>query len=106
MNTLRHLTIAGIGFAALAAAQDAASQPQHVVVPFRDAAAPRKLEVNVVMTATLTVRGTERADVAIDYTARGVAGPRRTSEPPPGMHRIGGSSVLDATQDGNTVRVN
>jgi len=104
MNILRDLTIVGIGLAAMAAAQE---QTQHLTVPFRDAAAPRKLEVNLATAATLTVRGTERADVAIDYTPRGPYTPRYShSEPPPGMHRIGGSSLLDATEDGNTVRVN
>ena len=106
MNILRRFMIVGTGFAALAAAQDS-PQPQHVTVPFRDPAAPRKLEVNLATMATLTVRGTERTDVAIDYTMRGPFAPRpRISEPPPGMHRIGGSSALEASQDGNVVRVN
>jgi hypothetical protein len=107
MNTLRHLTITGVAFAALAAAQDATPQPQHLTASFRDPAAPRKVEINLATMASLTVRGTERADVAIDYTMRGPFTPRpRISEPPPGMHRIGGSSALEAVQDGNVVRVN
>lgn len=97
--------IVGTGLAALAAAQEN-PQAQHVTAAFRDPAAPRKLEVNLMTTTSLTVRGTERADVAIDYTVRGSGAVRRSSEPPPGMHRIGGSSTLDVTPDGNVVRVN
>ncbi len=105
MKTLRNLTILAAGFAALAAAQDAAPAGAACAVSRRRRAAQAGSECDDDM-GTLTVRGTERADVAIDYTSRGAVGAGRSTEPPPGMHRIGGSSVLDATQDGNTVRVN
>lgn len=106
MNTLRRLIIVGIGFVAVAAAQDAAPQTQHVTAAFRDPAAPRRLEVSLATMATLTVRGTERTDVAIDYAVLGGIAPRPgVSAPPPGMHRIGGSSALDVNEDGNVVRV-
>ncbi len=107
MRILKHLALLGAGFAALAAAQEAL-QPQHATAQFRDPAAPRKLEVNLTMTTTLTVRGTERTDVAVDYTLHGpfAQRPRATEPPPPGMHRIGGSGALDVSQDGNVVRVN
>src|SRR5580704_3273604 len=103
MNGLKTWMILGAGFAALSAAQDV--PPQHMTVPFRDAAAPRKLEVNLTM-GNVTVRGAERADAAIDYTMRGFGPVRRANEPPPpGMHRIGGAGALDITQDNNVVRV-
>ena len=107
MNSSKYLTrrliFVGIAFAALAQAQEG---PQHATAQFRDPAAPRKLEVNLESVASLTVRGTERADVAIDYTLRGSARERpRASEPPPGMHRIGGASALDVNQEGNVVRI-
>jgi Putative adhesin len=102
MKALGTLTMVGVGLAALAAAQD---NPQHVVAQFRDSAAPRKLEVTLAM-ANVTVRGTQRTDAAIDYTLRDGVAPRRNNQtPPPGMHRIGGSSAIDVIQDSNVVRV-
>lgn len=106
MNTLGRLFVLGAGFAALAAAQDAGSNavPQRITAAFKDPAAPRKLEVNVLM-GNVTVRGAERADALIDYTVRGAARRRATEPPPPGMHRIGGAGTLEVTEDNNTVRV-
>jgi len=77
-----------------------------VTAAFKDPAAPRKLEVNLMM-GNVTVKGTERTDVLVDYTLRGGApGRKRANDPPPpGMHRIGGSGTLEVTEDGNTVRV-
>jgi hypothetical protein len=96
------MVVLGAGFAALAAAQDV---PMHMTATFKDPAAPRKLEVNVMM-GNVTVRGTERADALIDYTVQGEAARRRATEPPPpGMHRIGGAGTLEVTEDNNTVRV-
>jgi hypothetical protein len=104
MNTLRQCMILGAGFAALAAAQDS-SQPQRVTAQFRDPAAPHKLEVTLMNgTANVTVRGVERNDVEVNYTGRG-SGSRGFSQPPPGMHRIGGSGTIEVIQDNNTVRV-
>jgi len=102
MNTFNTLIIAGAAAAALALAQDA----QHLVVPFRDPAAPHKIEITLPM-ASITVRGTQRSDVAIDYSlSNGVAVQRRGSqEPPPGMHRIGGTNAFDVAQDNNTIRI-
>jgi DUF4097 and DUF4098 domain-containing protein YvlB len=104
MNMLKRLSLIGAGFAVLAAAQDAGT-PQRITATFKDPAAPRKLEVNLLM-GNVTVRGTERADALVEYTVRGQATKRRAPEPPPpGMHRIGGSGTLDVTEDNNTVRV-
>lgn len=102
MNTFSTLIIAGAAAAALALAQD----NQHVVVPFRDPAAPHKIEITLPM-ASITVRGTQRSDVAIDYSlSNGVAVQRRGGqEPPPGMHRIGGTNAFDVAQDNNTIRI-
>jgi Putative adhesin len=103
MNISKRLIFLAAGFAALAAAQDT---PVHLTATFKDPAAPGKLEVNVVM-GNVTVRGTARADIVIDYTVRGGSARQRATEPPPpGMHRIGGVSPLDVSEDGNTVRVN
>lgn len=102
MNIIKRLVFLAAGFAVLAAAQDT---PVHLTATFKDPAAPRKLEVNVMM-GNVTVRGAERADVLIDYTAKGAEARRRATEPPPpGMHRIGGAGVLEVTEDDNTVRV-
>src|ERR1700728_4242749 len=102
MKPLRRIVILGAGFAALAAAQDA---PVRLTATFKDPAAPRKLEVNVMM-GNVTVRGTERADALIEYTVRGATARRRATEPPPpGMHRIGGAGTVEVTEDNNTVRV-
>lgn len=107
MKALGPLTIVGVGLAAVAAAQGTAQDnaAQHVTAQFRDSAAPRKLEVALAM-ANITVRGTQRTDAAIDYTLRDGVAPRRNNQaPPPGMHRIGGSSAIDVIQDSNVVRV-
>lgn len=102
MKKLMTLATVGVGLAALAAAQD---NVQHLVVPFTDPAAQHKLEVTLPM-ASVTVRGTQRKDAAIDYDFRdGVPARRGNQAPPPGMHRIGGTNALDVTQDGNVVRV-
>lgn len=103
MRTFSTLMIAGTAVAALSAAQDSA---QHLVVPFRDPAAPHKIEITLPM-ASVTVRGTQRSDVAIDYSlSNGVAVQRRGSQdPPPGMHRIGGANAFDVAQDNNTIRI-
>ncbi len=79
MNTLKRSIFLAAGFAVLAAAQDA---PVHMTATFKDPAAPRKLEVNVMM-GNVTIRGTERADVLIDYTVKGAEARRRATEPPP-----------------------
>lgn len=103
MTISKKYLILGAAFAALAAAQDNA--PQRITVPFRDPAAPRKLEVNLPM-SNVTVRGSERADAVIDYTLRGPGAARRNGEaPPPGMHRIGGTGTLDVAQENNVIRV-
>jgi hypothetical protein len=104
MNTLERLLVLGAGFAAMAAAQDAGA-PQRITATFKDPAAPRKLEVNLLM-GNITVRGAERADALVEYTLHGPAAQRRVKEPPPpGMHRIGGTGTLEVTEDNNTVRV-
>ncbi len=102
MNSFKRAVLMGLGIAALAAAQDNAAQ--RVTVPFRDASAPRKLEVTLLM-GSVTVRGYDGRDAVVEYTGRAVTPNRRGGTPPPGMHRIGGSGGLDITEDNNVVRV-
>lgn len=105
MKKITGWAISAAAFAAAGLAQDASpNQTQRTTVPFRDPAAAHKLEVNLTSgRATVTVKGTERSDVLVEYTGR--AGSRGFSQPPPGMHRIGGSGNLDVIEDNNVVRV-
>jgi len=108
--TSRFLT--GVGLAAMAALQLGAQDGrQQITMPFRDPSMPRKLIVEG-GTGSLTIRGYDGQDALIEYTGReipGANGPRgrsNRSEPPDGMHRIGGARGLDITEESNTVRVN
>lgn len=107
MKTYMGWIITGVAAAALVSAQDAPTgAQQHYTMQFRDPAAPKKLEVTLMTAAAnVTVRGVQRNDAEIEVTGGNFRGPRRASDPPPGMHRIGGSGSLDVTQDNNTVRV-
>ena len=72
-------------------------------VQFRDPSAPKKVEISLMTAAAnVTVRGTQRNDVAVDWTGS-LREARGRQEPPPGMHRLGGSGSLDVTQDSNNV---
>jgi len=104
----------GMGLAALAAAQPqpGADGRQQITMPFRDPSMPRKLIVEG-GTGSLTIRGYDGQDAIIEYTGREIPGRagrgrggRNASEPPAGMHRIGGAQGLDITEESNTVRVN
>jgi hypothetical protein len=99
-----NIALIGAGCAVVAAAQDA-GPTQRIVMPFRDASAPRKLVVNLLF-GSVTIKGYEGKDAVVEYTSRGGILPRRAPEaPPPGMHRIGPAGGLDVTEDNNTVRV-
>ena len=103
----------GMGLAALAVAQPqpgAQEGRQQITMPFRDPSMPRKLVVEG-GTGSVTVRGYEGQEAIIEYTGREIPvansrGRGGRSDPPDGMHRIGGSRGLDITEDNNTVRVN
>lgn len=100
---MRTLTLIGLGWAALACAQD--NGPQRITMPFRDPSMPRKLEVNL-MLGGVTVRGYNGNEVVVEYTGSASLLPgRRNSTPPPGMHRIGGAGGLEVTEDNNVVHV-
>ena len=96
---MRKLILTILGFAALASAQEA----QRITMPFRDPSMPRKLDVNLMM-GSVTVKGYDGNDAVIEYTGRGVLR-RNAPEPPPGMHRIGGSGGLEVTEENNVVRI-
>ena len=86
--------IGGIAFA-----QDA----DRMTVPFRDASKPKTLVVKMIR-GGITVHGYQGTDVIIE--GQGVSRARRSHEPPPGMHRIGGdNSGLEATEDDNVITV-
>ena len=96
----------------MAAAQPGVSEGrQQITMPFRDASMPRKLVVEG-GTGSLTIRAYDGQDAIIEYTGREIPGANNRgnraarSEPPDGMHRIGGSRGLDITEESNTVRVN
>lgn len=103
MNRLLILSCTAILMAPAALPQDT----QKASVAFSDASRPRKLVVDTTF-GSVTVRGYGGQEVVVESTGRGgVRGPgRRESEPPAGMHRIGGNnSGLEITEENNTVRV-
>lgn len=102
MKNLLVLSFAAVLMAPSARPQDT----QKVTVPFRNPSQPRKLVVDM-MLGSVTVRGYEGQEVTVEATGRNVGrAPRRQTEVPAGMHRIGGSSSgLDVTEDNNTVKV-
>jgi hypothetical protein len=104
MSRIFWFLTAGLG--ALAWAQDA--QPDRVTMPFRDASKPRTLVVNV-PNGNITIRGYEGNDAIIEGNTNSDGAPRtriRSSQPPPGMHRIGETGTgLDVTEENNVVTV-
>ena len=103
MKIFWRIMAAGLALTGFAAAQD---NQQHVTVPFRDPAGAKKLEVSLpTAVSNLTVRGVQRNDVEIDFSGNGFRLNRGQSEPPAGMHRLGGNAPLGVTQDNNVVRV-
>lgn len=90
---------------AILAAPLFSQEPQRITMPFRDASAPRKLVVDL-MIGSVTVRGYDGKDAIVEYTTRGGGPRRRAAEPPPqGMHRIGPAAGIEVTENNNTVRV-
>ncbi|MEO5926772.1 MAG: DUF4097 family beta strand repeat-containing protein [Bryobacteraceae bacterium] len=75
-------------------------------VAFPNPGQPRKLVVDSMM-GSVTVRGYDGQEVIIETSGGRSPARKRTSEPPPGMHRIGsnGGDVNITTQD-NTIRIN
>ena len=103
MKRLLILSFTAILMAPAALPQDT----QKASVAFSDASRPRKLVVDTTF-GSVTVRGYNGQEVVVESSGRGgVRGPgRRESEPPAGMHRIGGNnSGLEITEENNTVRV-
>src|SRR5579862_662190 len=101
MNRLTMLTIIVAVSAPLALSQD------RLTVPFRNPSQPRKLIVDTMM-GTVTVKGYDGQEAIVEGSGRGsvwgIAG--KQIEPPPGMHRIGGTTGgLEVTEDNNTVKV-
>lgn len=77
-----------------------------ITIPFRNTTQPRKLVVDS-MLGSVTVRGYEGQDVIVEWSG-GNSGrrPKKSQEPPPGMHRIGPSNAdIEATEENNTVKV-
>lgn len=103
---MRIANILFLSCAAAALAQD--TGPQRVTMPFSDPAAPKKLEVNLVM-GGVTVRGYDGREATVEYSARGPVRVRRNGKEaesaPAGMQRLGGSGGLDVTESNNVVRV-
>lgn len=97
-----------LGAAAFLAASAAFPQEtQKATVAFSDPSRPRKLVVKT-MFGSVTVRGYNGQEAVVETTGRtGIRGPgRKETEPPAGMHRIGGSTPgIEITEENNTVRV-
>jgi len=85
----------------------AAMPQERATVPFSDASRPRKLVVDTTF-GSVTVRGYNGQEAVVETSNRdGIrARGRRESEPPAGMHRIGGNNAsLEITEENNTIRV-
>jgi hypothetical protein len=79
---------------------------ERMSIPFRSATQPRKLVVDS-MLGSVTVRGYEGQEVTVEWTG-GAPGrrPKKSQEPPPGMHRIGPpGGDIQATEDNNVVKI-
>jgi hypothetical protein len=103
MKRLLGLSFTGILMTAVALPQDT----QKASVAFSDPSRPRKLVVDT-MFGSVTVRGYSGQEAIVETTSRtGIRAPgRKETEPPAGMHRIGGnSSGVEVTEENNTVRV-
>jgi DUF4097 and DUF4098 domain-containing protein YvlB len=99
MKRLLVLSCAAVLMAPMALPQE------KVTVPFRNPSQPKKLVVDT-MLGSVTVRGYEGQEAIVELTNRSGRGPRRQTEVPAGMHRIGSSTAgLDITEDNNTVKV-
>jgi len=98
-NKAMIIFVAGALAGALAFGQDSGDR---VTVPFRDNSRPRTLVVSMIQ-GSITVRGYNGSDAIVE----GSGGSRhRSSNAPPGMHRIDPtSSGLDITEDNNVITI-
>lgn len=84
------------------AAQDSGDR---ITVPFRDAAGPKTLKVSL-QNGSVTVSGYEGKDAIIESSGHGPSRSRRSSQIPPGMHRIDQFGLgLDVTEENNVISV-
>jgi hypothetical protein len=101
-------TLLIFGAAAFLAAPAAFPQEtQKAMVAFSDPSQPKKLVVDT-MFGSVTVRGYSGQEAVVETTSRsGIRLPgQKETEPPPGMHRIGGNNAgLEITEENNTIRV-
>lgn len=89
--------------ATVARAQDDAAD--RVTVPFRDASKPRTVIVKLI-NGGMTIRGYDGKDAIIEGRGGRSRHSSRSSNVPPGMHRIDSNgSGLDVTEDNNIITV-
>jgi DUF4097 and DUF4098 domain-containing protein YvlB len=103
---MKRLLIVG-ATAFLAASAAFPQETQKATVAFSDPTRPRKLVVET-MFGSVTVRGYNGQEAIVETTGRtGIRAPgRKETEPPAGMHRIGGGSPgLEITEENNTIKV-
>ncbi len=82
-------------------------ETQRATIAFSDASRPKKLVVETSF-GSVTVRGYNGQEVVVETSGRGGArgAGHRETEPPAGMHRIGGNYAgLEITEENNTIRV-
>jgi hypothetical protein len=79
---------------------------QKATVAFSDPSRPRKLVVET-MSGSITVRGYGGQEAIVETTGTGFRARKgKETEPPAGMHRIGGDSAgVEISEENNTVRV-
>jgi hypothetical protein len=97
-----------LSFAAMLVAPAALPQDtQKATVAFSDPSRPRKLVVKT-MFGSVTVRGYNGQEAIVETTGRtGLRAPgSKETEPPAGMHRIGGRSPgIEIMEENNTIKV-
>ena len=94
------IALLGAGFVTTASAQD-----ETQVIPFSDPSRPGKIEVQLLNSGGITVRGENRRDVAVVIrTASGrPAPPERPA--PPGLRRLTQSPGLEISEERNEIKI-
>lgn len=98
------LAALSVGAVALPAQQQQQQQQagETITVPFTDPARPGSVRVSV-HSGRITVRGSNRRDVAVITRGGNVA--RARTQPPPGMQRLNQANGVTITEDNNQVTI-
>lgn len=90
-----------VGLGALASAQQEGGGP--ITIAFSDPSRPGRLRIEL-LHGTITIKGVDRRDVAIEVRQRG-GKPLARSPEPPGLRRLTQNASFTVNEDANEVRV-